>query len=111
MSNRLNRVFQAASGTKRLARFVVFGSFVTTKPNPNDVDIFMIMEDTFDVSRLKGNARFLFDHSLAQSYYGCSVFWVRRLAVMGGEQAAIEDWQIKRDGTRRGIIEIIADET
>jgi hypothetical protein len=26
------------------------------------------------------------------------VFWLRRLAAFGGEQAAIEGWQIKRDG-------------
>ena len=29
-------------------------------------------------------------------------------AGLGGEQAAIEDWQIKRDGTRRGIVEVTA---
>jgi hypothetical protein len=109
MANRLRRVFQAASDTKRLARFIVFGSFVTTTSNPNDVDIFMIMNDSFDVSLVIGEARFLYDHSLAQSYYGCSVFWIRRLAAIGGERAAIEDWQIKRDGTRRGIVEIIVD--
>jgi hypothetical protein len=28
------------------------------------------------------------------------------LAAIGGEEAAIEDWQIKRDGTERGIVEI-----
>lgn len=30
-----------------LARFIVFGSFVTAKPAPNDVDIFLLMEDSF----------------------------------------------------------------
>lgn len=29
-------------------------------------------------------------------------------AAVGGEQAAIEDWQIKRDGTERGVVEIKA---
>jgi hypothetical protein len=28
------------------------------------------------------------------------------MAAIGGEQAAIADWQIKRDGTQRGIVEI-----
>lgn len=111
LASRLNRVYQIALRTNRLARFIVFGSFVTNKSNPNDVDVFMIMEDNFDISLVKGEARFLFDHSSAQSYFGCSVFWMRRLAAFGGEQAAIEDWQIKRDGNRRGIIEITGDET
>ena len=66
----------------------------------------MIMDDGFDFSTLGGDAPLLFDHAVAHSHFGCSVFWVRRLAAMGGEQAAIEDWQIKRDGTERGIVEI-----
>jgi hypothetical protein len=34
------------------------------------------------------------------------VFWIPRAACLGGEEAAVLDWQIKRDGTRRGIAEI-----
>ena len=90
----------------RLRRFVIFGSFVTDKEDPEDVDIFMIMNDEFEVTVLGGDARLLFEHTAAQSHFGCSIFWVRRLAALGGEQAAIEDWQIKRDGTERGIVEI-----
>ena len=47
MALRLERIYRLASQTGYLARFVVFGSFVTTKPRPNDVDVFMLMEDTF----------------------------------------------------------------
>ena len=28
------------------------------------------------------------------------------MAASGGEEAAIEDWQLKRDGSERGIVEI-----
>jgi hypothetical protein len=31
------------------------------------------------------------------------------MAAFDGEQNIIEDWQIKRDGTKRGIIEIIGE--
>jgi len=68
----------------------------------------MIMDDNFDMGTLDGEARLLFDHGTTQDHFGGSVFWVRRLAAFGGEQAAIEDWQIKRDGSKRGIIEITA---
>jgi hypothetical protein len=44
---------------------------------------------------------------MEDAYFGASIFWVRRMAALGGEAVAIEDWQIKRDGTRRGIVEII----
>ena len=66
----------------------------------------MIMDDNFDMGSLVGEARLLFYHGTAQDYFGCSVFWIRHLAAIGGEEAAIEDWQLKRDGTERGIVEI-----
>lgn len=54
-------------------------------------------------------SRLLFEYGSAQDHFGCSVFWVRRMAAMGGEEAAMKDWQIKRDGTERGIVEITGD--
>jgi hypothetical protein len=105
---RLKRVFGAAAQTGHLVHFVVFGSFVTSRREPNDVDVFMIMDDAFEVGRL-GGARLLFEHGSAQDNFGCSVFWIRRIAAIGGEQAAMADWQIKRDGTERGIVEIIGE--
>ena len=36
-----------------------------------------------------------------------SIFWIRKLAAIGVEQEAVEYWQIKRDNTRRGIVEMI----
>jgi hypothetical protein len=32
---------------------VVFGSFVTGKPEPQDVDLFLVMTDAFDASELR----------------------------------------------------------
>ncbi len=59
---------------------------------------------------VRAEPRLLFvDHGTAQDRFGASVFWMRRMAAVGGEQAAIEDWQIKRDGTERGIVEITAE--
>src|SRR6266550_2142842 len=48
VSRRLARIFDLASSTGHLSRFIVFGSFVTSKLAPNDVDIFLMMEDSFD---------------------------------------------------------------
>jgi hypothetical protein len=103
---RLKRIYRLAAQTGSLARFVVFGSFVTSKMEPNDVDVYMVMDDNFDMGTLSGESALLFDHLAAQAHFGCSVFWVRRMGALGGEQASITDWQIKRDGTRRGIVEI-----
>ncbi len=68
------------------------------------------MEDTFDAGQLSGEAALIFDHVMAQNYAGASIFWIRRLAALGGEDAVIEHWQIKRDGTERGIVEVVKDD-
>lgn len=70
------------------------------------VDIFLIMEDTFDFGVQRGEVRLLFEHGIAQTHFGASVFWVRRLAALGGEDVAIQQWAIKRDGGKRGLVEV-----
>jgi hypothetical protein len=110
VGQRLERIYKLAFGTGLLARFVVFGSFVTAKPDPDDVDIFMLMDDSFELSAVRGETAIIFDHLAAQTVEGASVFWIRRMAAIGGEQAALEHWQIKRDKTQRGIVEVISDD-
>ena len=100
---RLERIYNVAWATGHLARCVVFGSYVTAKPIPNDVDVFLLMEDTFDVSQLTGEAQLLFEHTVAQTRFGTSVFWLRRLAVLDDEQTTLSHWQITRGGTTEAL--------
>ncbi|MYD63015.1 MAG: hypothetical protein F4W91_18400 [Gemmatimonadetes bacterium] len=111
IGQRLERIYRLASNTGQVAKFVVFGSFVTAKPYPADVDIFMLMENSFDSTQASGEAAIIFDHLIVQNLEGASVFWIRRLAAIDGDQAALEHWQIKRDKTRRGIVEVISDDS
>lgn len=110
VASRLVRIHEVAAKTVQVRRFVVFGSFVTAKSEPEDVDVFLMMQDAFDVEHLRGEERLLFDHPAAQAHFGASVFWLRRLAALGGEEEAVAHWQIKRNGERRGIIEIVEEE-
>jgi hypothetical protein len=103
---RLKRVYDLVVSTGELRRFILFGSFVTTKPAPNDVDVFLIMQDTFDLDQVAGEARLVFDHPIAQAHFGASVFWLRQLAAFPSEEEACLVSQLKRDGTRRGIVEV-----
>jgi hypothetical protein len=109
VADRLQRVYQLVTSTGHLARFVVFGSFITTKEEPNDVDIILLMEDTFDLASVTGEAALPFQHMEADTHFGASVFWTRRSGAMGGEQAMIEYWQVRREGGRRGIVEIVTE--
>jgi hypothetical protein len=94
VAQRLERIFKLAISTGQVARFIVFGSFVTAKADPGDVDIFMLMEDSFDSNQVRGEAAIVFDHQAAQNVLGASVFWIRRLAAIGGESEALKHWQI-----------------
>ena len=107
IARRLERIYSLARATGHLARFIVFGSFITDKTEPNDVDIFLLMEDSSDVSKVSTEAHLVFDHTAAQNLLGASVFWIRRAAALGGEEATIAHWQVKRTGNKRGIVEIV----
>ncbi len=107
LATRLQRIHSLARATGQLARFIIFGSFVTDKPDPQDIDIFLLMEDSFDAKSLTGETRILFDHIAAENYEGASIFWLRHVAALEGNDAAIEHRQVKRNGKKRGIVEVI----
>ena len=41
---RVVRVHELASGTGKLGRFIIFGSYVTAKPDPGSGSVWMIMQ-------------------------------------------------------------------
>ncbi len=73
---RLERVYRLALETGEFARFIVFGSFVSDKPEPNDVDVFILMGILFNVGQLTGKDRVLFDHAAAQSQLRGKISWL-----------------------------------
>lgn len=88
----------------------IVARFLRGKVDPKDADVFLLMDDAFDASGLSGDALLLFEHAAAQAHFGTSVFWLRRVAAWPDEQTAIEFWQLKRGGGRRGIVEAIPGE-
>lgn len=80
VGERLTRILLLARQTGRVARAIVFGSFLSDKQEPNDVDVFLVREDTFALDDVAGEARLVFDNAFAQAHFGASVFWVRRCA-------------------------------
>jgi len=104
---RLQRIYQLASATGKLTRLVIFGSYVTTKPHPNDVDVILVMADDFRLHAYDAETRRLFDHMGAEEEFGASIFWIRpSLLILETLETFIAHWQITRDGTRRGIVEV-----
>jgi hypothetical protein len=106
---RLRRIRELAVRTGGLDRVVVFGSYVTAKPEPNDVDVVLVMRDDFDPTRCPPEAAALFDHGRAEAEFGASVFWLRPGMLLGETLGQfVSHWQLKREGGRRGILEVRA---
>jgi len=106
---RFIRIHQLASATGQLERFIIFGSYITLKPEPHDVDIVLIVRDDFELATCDEETRKLFEHTQAEIEFGASVFWIRAsFLLLETVDEFISYWQIKRDGSRRGIVEVIA---
>jgi hypothetical protein len=103
----LQRIHQRVAATGKLERFVVFGSYVTAKPEPHDVDVVLVMKDDFSLAGCDEQTQVLFDHQRAEAEVGASIFWLCPSALLRG---SLEDfllgWGTKRDLTRRGIVEV-----
>ena len=104
----LLHVHSLASATGKLSRFVVFGSYITTKPDPRDVDVVLVMSDDFSLSTCDSQTQVLFDHRRAETELGASVFWLCPSVLLRGTlDEFLRGWGIKRDLSVRGIVEIV----
>ena len=107
VTRRLLRIFELTKGSGKLDRLLIFGSYVTTKPEPNDVDIILVMSDDFRVEACAQPAKQLFDHEQAAKAFGASIFWIRpAMLFLDTLEKFLAHWQLKADGTRRGIVEV-----
>ena len=103
----LQKIHELVTATGKLERFIIFGSYITNKPDPHDVDIVLVMKDDFSMASCDEETRVLFDHQRAEGEIGASIFWLCPSVVLRG---SLEDfllgWGTKRDLTLRGIIEV-----
>ena len=107
MSERLKHIYQLAKETGHLQQLVIFGSYITAKPKPNDIDVVIIFDDDFDIAACSDEVKKLLTYQQTENEFGASIFWVRpSLLFLETIDEFIACWQVKRDGTRRGIIEV-----
>jgi hypothetical protein len=103
----LRRIHQLVTATGKLDRFVIFGSYITAKLEPHDVDVVLVMKDDFSMAACDERTRVLFDHQRAEGEVGASIFWLSPSVLLRG---SVEDfllgWGTKRDLTLRGIVEV-----
>ncbi len=110
VTDRLRKIYQIAKDTGHLQRLLIFGSYVTAKPEPNDIDVVLVFDDDFNIAVCNEEIKNLLSHEKADAVFGASIFWIRpSLLFLESLDEFLKSWQVKRNGDRRGIIEVFND--
>lgn len=107
LGDRFREILEIARSTNSLQRVFVWGSFVTAKEDPNDLDILLILSEDFNLAKIGNEARLLFEHGQARIRFNADIFWAKESI---GEQVLslwLDTYQMTRDFKHRGIIEVI----
>ena len=102
---RFQALIALASSTGMLRRAFVWGSYVTAKPSPGDIDVLSIMDESFEAERV-AVAQPVFDSTRAKLLFDADVFWAR--ASIGEDVLGIwlDTYQVSRSFQKRGIVEL-----
>lgn len=106
LSGRLRMLLELAGANGKLRRIFIWGSFVTAKPSPKDLDILLITDEDFEVEGIAAPAQAVFDSVRAKLLFESDVFWAR--ASIGSEMLDLwlDTYQTSRSFRKRGIVEL-----
>ncbi len=105
LGERLRDLIATAKATGKLARLILWGSFVTAKESPNDLDLLLVMTADFELAQIPEETRVLFDHTQARLRFHADVFWTKASMAPGVLSLWLDTYQTGKDFTRRGIVE------
>jgi predicted nucleotidyltransferase len=104
--NQARMVISLLRATGQVKRAFVFGSFVSEKPNPNDVDFFVAMAEGFTTSHLKGKIAEVFQNEVCRIRYGVDLFWVTEAIGESRIQDMLDVFSRDRQQRYNPIVEI-----
>jgi hypothetical protein len=106
LASRLQALIALAATNGRLRRLFIWGSFVTAKQSPRDLDLLLIMDEDFEVDQLAATAQAAFDSVRAKLLFESDVFWAR--SSIGPEMLELwlSTYQTSRSFRKRGIVEL-----
>jgi hypothetical protein len=112
LGTRLEALLRVARSTGRLRRAFIWGSFVTDKPFPRDLDVFLFMQEGFDrvFRQLPQSQRNVFEHDRARLLFEADVFWATEAIGVDELNSWLGVYQLSRDMIERGILEVIFDD-
>lgn len=106
LGDRMRELLALIKSTGQLDRIFVWGSFVSAKESPNDVDMLLLMKETFQLERIAEDSRVIFDHVAARIRFHTDIFWSK--SAIGEETLRLwlDTYQMTKDFKRRGIVEV-----
>ena len=107
LAARFDELLALCHAVGKVRRVILWGSFVTAKPSPNDLDVFLVLEATLEDADLLGRGRDVFDHQRARVRFRADVFWVRENIGQATVDRILDTYQVGRDKRRRGIVEVV----
>ena len=107
LGEQLRSLLALAKSTGQLARMFLWGSFVTSKEVPNDLDVLLVMDTGFVVEAVPAQAQVVFDHVQARLRFHADVFWTKASLDPQVLPLWLDTYQTGKDFTRRGIVEVI----
>lgn len=107
LGGKLRELLDLARATGLVRRIYLFGSFASTKENPNDLDLLLILKPGLADTELQGAALDLVDHERARLRFSADVFWVREDVGSDVLRLLLGTYSIDRQKRSRGIVEVI----
>jgi hypothetical protein len=107
LGEQLRSLLALAKSTGQLARVFLWGSFVTSKEVPNDLDGLLVMSTEFAIEALPVPTQVAFDHVQARLRFQADAFWSKASIDPQVLQLWLDTSQIGKDFTRRGIVEVV----
>ena len=107
LGEKLRSLMTLAKSTGQLAHVFLWGSFVTSKEVPNDLDVLLVMGTEFTVEETPAPAQVLFDHVQARLRFQAAVFWTKASLDPQVLRLWLDTYQTGKDFTRRGIVEVV----
>src|SRR5205814_9645575 len=107
LADRLSEMMAVADDCGLVRRVYIWGSFVKSKPNPEDMDVLVVVKAGLQDQEIAGQVRSLLTHREARLRFNADVFWVREDIGEALIQSMLEVYQFDRDKRRRGIVEVI----
>ena len=102
----LENLIELAKSTGKLERVIVWGSFISNKDFPQDIDLLLIMRGDFNLDANPPDVKRVFDYVQGRIAFNADIFWTKSSI---GEEAIglwIETYQMTRDFESRGIVEV-----